>query len=179
MTQPRSDESRDPDPDPQFGPSGYLPQRAARRARKIVLRAEMGLGWPAAAIAAALLVGLTGLAFFVLRAGPPDAPFEPVADIAEIDARGAEVVGDLLVVRAGGGVQVFSAPETSVRYCTAAGALEGADGTIWNLNGRRISAGGMSLTPVASQVHDGTLYADPTTTGPAPAGDDRGAEPGC
>ncbi|MTV26636.1 hypothetical protein FTX61_14610 [Nitriliruptoraceae bacterium ZYF776] len=35
----------DPQQTPEFGPSGYLPERASKRARKIVLRAPLGLQW--------------------------------------------------------------------------------------------------------------------------------------
>src|SRR5690625_4651989 len=174
------DRERQPPSAPDYGPAGYLPPRAARRARKIILRARMGLGWPAPAIGAAVLVAVTGVAFFILRAGPPDAPFQEVTAIEAVDPRGAAVAGDLLVVRAGGGVQVFTAPDVPVEYCAASGALEAEDGTVWNLSGRRISSTqGGSLAPVASQVHDGVLYADPTTTGSPPPGEDRGAVPAC
>ena len=137
------------------------------------------MGWPAAAIGAAILVLVTGIAFVALRVGPPGEPFQEVTEITDVDPRGAAVVDDLLVVRAGGGVQVFSAPAIDVAYCADSSALEGADGTVWNLSGRRVSAEGDSLTPVAAQVHSGVLYADPTTVGSAPPAEDRGAEPGC
>ncbi|HUG87123.1 MAG TPA: hypothetical protein VMM13_21320, partial [Euzebya sp.] len=41
---------------PEFGPGGYLPARAAQRARKIVLREQMGLHWAVAAVVAGLLI---------------------------------------------------------------------------------------------------------------------------
>ncbi|CAN5242825.1 hypothetical protein BH20ACT8_BH20ACT8_05100 [soil metagenome] len=168
---------------PEFGPGGYLPQRAARRARKIILREQMGLGWPAAAVGASLLVLLAGLAFLLLRTGPPGSPFAAAGELAAVEAGGVGVVelGDteLLVVRSGGGVRVYLAPAEAVDYCQASGRLEGADGTVWNLAGRRVGGSGDSLAPVPGQVHRGVLYADPTGAGtpPPPAGAE--AEPEC
>nr|MBA2530088.1 adenosylcobinamide-GDP ribazoletransferase [Euzebyales bacterium] len=64
---------------PDYGPRGYLPERAAKRARKIVLREQMGPAWPLAAVAAALLVGATGLWYLVTAGRPPGPPYTPLA----------------------------------------------------------------------------------------------------
>ncbi|HWB72263.1 MAG TPA: hypothetical protein VG452_08590 [Egibacteraceae bacterium] len=82
-----------PTPDAQdAGPPGYLPQRAARRARKIVLRAPLGVGWILAALAAALVVAAAGLAFLLARTGPPGPPFVAVAELDDLEHGAAQVL---------------------------------------------------------------------------------------
>jgi hypothetical protein len=178
-----------PEPDPEFGPGGYLPERAAKRARKIVLREQMGLQWPIAAVVAAVLVLVAGGVFLATGTGPPDPPFAPVLAIDEVDPRGAEVLAagsrradlaaprtDLAVVRAGGGVRVFRVPTDAVAFCTASGRLEAPGGAVWNTNGRLVGGPGESLQPVAAQVYDGVLYVDETAAAPrlpAEAGTER------
>lgn len=177
---------------PAFGPGGYLPERAAKRARKIVLREQMGLQWPVAAGIAALIVLVAGGVFLVTGTGPPGAPYAPVAHIDAVDPRGAAVlpagsassdltapVTDLAVVRAGGGVRVFLAVE-GLRWCADSGRLESpaADG-VWNTNGRLVGGPGSSLRPLPAQVYDGVLYVDQTAPGaPAPA-EDANEAPTC
>src|SRR5690606_17036265 len=56
---------------PDFGPSGYLPPRAARRARKIMLREPLGLQWAVAAVVAGLLVLLAGAGYLLWQSRPP------------------------------------------------------------------------------------------------------------
>lgn len=174
---PSAGEDGEPTP---YGPQGYLPQRAARRARKIILRAEMGLGWPLAAVGAGVLLLVVGVAFVLLRTGPPAAPFMPVAQVEAVDPRGAAMItDDLVAVRASGVVRVLSTDGRQVVWCAASGALEDAGGGVWNATGRRIGGGGDSLVPIPSEVHRGAIYADPTRPGtPAPP-EDRGASPAC
>lgn len=168
---------------PDFGPRGYLPQRAAQRARKIVLREQMGLGWPLAAATAAVVVAAVGAVFLLTRDEPPAPPYTPAVPLEQVDPRGAAVVdvagiGDVLVVRAGGGVQVFGAPERDAVYCPASGRLE-APGAVWNLNGRRVGGDGPSLQPVPTDVHGGTVYVDPTRRPPPPSPLPAGEQPAC
>jgi hypothetical protein len=154
-----------------FGPGGYLPERAAKRARKIVLREEMGLQWPIAAVLAAVLVLAAGIWYVVGGTQPPAAPFEAILDIDEVDPRGAAVLtaGEpprpLVIVRAGGGVRVFRAPTDAVIWCAESGRLEAPGGAVWNTNGRLVGGPGDSLEPVPSQVFDGTLYVNPDGAG--------------
>lgn len=163
---------------PEFGPRGYLPERAARRARKIVLRGQMSLGWVVAALAAAVLVAAVGLVWLV-RSGPPGPPFVATADVAEVAAGGLGVADAggtaVLIVRVTGGLRVFVAPPTPVTYCAASRRLEGADGTVWRVDGQRVGGPGASLAPVPVTVHDGTIYASPDDAAPAlaPGGGDE------
>jgi len=152
-------DTRDQKPD--FGPRGYVPPQAAKRARKIVLREPMGLGWPIAAVVAGTILAGLGLVYFLTQAGPPGAPYERVANILTIDPRGAAVMpastGQVLVVRAGGGVRSYLAPSNAITYCPESKALESAD-TVWSLEGRKLGGSGASLRPLPSRVHDGSLY---------------------
>jgi hypothetical protein len=169
----------------QYGPGGYLPERAAKRARKIVLREEMGLQWPIAAVVAAVIVLAAGLWFVRADSRPPGEPFEAVLDIDEVDPRGAAVLPaadpgtGLVVVRAGGGVRVFRTPTDEVAWCAESGRLEAPGGAVWNTNGRLVGGPGESLEPLPSQVFDGTLYVDETASGVRLPADPAGATPQC
>ena len=62
--------SADPPPerarpgDPEYGPGGYLPSKAAGRARKIVLRAPLGIGWIVASVVLAVVIAVVGIVYF-------------------------------------------------------------------------------------------------------------------
>lgn len=169
---------------PDAGPPGYLPQRAARRARKIVLRAPLGVGWILAALAAALVVAAAGLAFLFARAGPPGPPFVPVAELDDLGHGAARVLtsepaGRLLVVRAGGRLRAFEASGQPVVYCPASRRLESPSGQVWTLEGQLTGGRGQSLRPVASQVFAGVVYVDPTARPPPAPAAPVGEAPAC
>lgn len=166
---------------PEFGPAGYLPRRAAQRARKIVLREQMGLGWVLAAVAAGIVLVGVGVALLLTRPSAPGPTFAAVAPLTAIDPAGSEVVradgAAVLVVRAGGGVRAFAAPDADVRYCAASRRLE-ATGRVWNLRGRLVGGDGASLRPLTTRVHEGVVYVDPTggaAPPPTAGGDERPA----
>jgi hypothetical protein len=168
---------------PDFGPSGYLPPRAASRARKIVLREPLGLAWAIGAVVAGVVVLIAG-AVLLSRIGPPDAPFVPVGEVAAVDPRGAAVMpvpgdGEALVVRGAGGVTVFTAPDAAVSWCPDTGRLEAADGRVWEPDGRLVGGDGRSLARLPAQVHGGTLYVDPSAAATVRAPRPRGEVPGC
>jgi len=168
---------------PAFGPRGYLPERAARRARKIVLREQMGLGWPLAAVAAALLVAGVGVTFLA-RSGPPDDPLRAAGPLAEVAAGTAGVVaveggGEVLVVRAGGRVRTFAPPDGTVRWCEDSSRLEAADGRVWTLDGILVGGDGGGLRAVPSSVYGDTVYADVTSPGRDLPADPGGETPAC
>lgn len=172
-----------PEQRPEFGPRGYVPPRAARRARKIVLREPMGLGWPVAAVLAGLLVLALGAVFLLTRTGPPGPPYVPVAPLGEMDPRGATAAAargqEILVVRAGGPVRVFASPAEDIAYCRTSRRLESARGGVWALDGRHLGGPGVSLVPYPSQVHDGVLYVVLSPATEPPAGVDAEVEPAC
>ncbi len=158
-----------PDP-PDYGPRGYLPPRAARRARKIVLREPMGLQWALAAVVAGLVVLAAG-GLLLLRTGPPGPPFVAVGEIAQVDPRGVGVLPlddgrDVLVLRGAGGVTVFAAPAAQVEWCAERSHLIATTGqAAWEPDGRLVGGAGDSLARLPSQVHDGELYVDAQADG--------------
>ena len=158
----------------EFGPGGYLPPKASKRARKIVLREQMGRGWPLAAVLASVLVAVAGGAYLYVAGRAPAAPFVPAGAITAVPAGGAAVLApagggvDVLVVRAGGPVRAFAAPDPVPHWCAASRRLETATGT-WAADGRLVGGEGASLQPLRSTVHDGVVYVDSSTTLPAPA----------
>ena len=173
MTDPARPESDRPE----FGPSGYLPERASKRARKIVLRAPLGLQWLIAAVIAGIAVIVAGALFLRGSDAPPPAPWVAVGAVSDVGA--ARVVDDLdvLLVGAGGRLRAF-AGATSIDHCEASNRLEAADGRVWSLTGRGLG-GTESLDEHPSLVQDGTAYVDPTRTVPGPERSDDQVEPAC
>ena len=171
--------------EPGYGPGGYLPERAARRARKIVLRERMGLGWPLAALGTAVGLIASAVAFVVLRSGGPGPPFEEVAALAGIDPRGGAVVdtsaGAAFVLRAGGRVRAFALPVGAVTatWCAASSRIEDPDGRVWTAEGVLVGGEGASLAPLPARVHEATVYVDPTTPAHPPAPRQREESPTC
>lgn len=169
-------------PEPEFGPRGYLPRRAANRARKIVLREEMSLGWPLAALAAGLVVLAAGVAFWV-QGGAPDEPFEPIAAFETVpmgEARVTDASGtDVLLVRVPGALRAFRAPGEPVRWCADTDRLEGDDGAVWQLDGRRVGGDAESLARLPVEVHDATVYAAVGAPRPPVPPAERDERPGC
>lgn len=169
---------------PDYGPRGYLPPRAAKRARKIILREPMGLQWAIAAVVVGVLVLAAGGVALLLRSGPPGPPFVAAGPLDAIDARGVGVAdaGDqpVLVVRGAGGVAVYRRPPTEVRWCTDPARLVAVDGSAaWQPDGRLAAGGGDSLTRLPAQVHDGTVYVDPSADGTRLSSSSRGAPELC
>ena len=167
---------------PEFGPGGYLPQKAAKRARKIVLREQMGFGWPLAAVGAALIVVIAGGLFLRGFGDPPPPPFVAIAPLDEVPAGGALTVqeGDgapLLVVRATGTVRVFAA-RGDIIWCADSQRLE-VPGASWMADGRRAFGNGPSLQPLESVVFDGEVYVNVTNPLPPPPAAPSDTPPAC
>lgn len=166
------------DPDPAFGPSGYLPARASARARKIVLRAPLGLQWVVGALVAGAAVLIAGI-LFLTSSGPPEAPFVATVAIADVD--GAARLDDLdaLLVTGGGPAVVFADRAAhELTWCAESRRIEGVDGTAgatWHAGtGRGFGVDSLATHPVV--VHDGIAYVDPTRTSAGPRRSDQ-AEP--
>jgi hypothetical protein len=164
-------------PDPSFGPSGYLPERAARRARKIVLRAPLGMQWIVASVIAGLVVVVAGVLFLQRSAEPPPAPWQPVGTVDEVaPARRVDTLG-VLVVAAGGRVRAFAGAD-GVAYCPPSNRLEAPGDRVWSLTGRGLG-GTPSLDEHPTLVQDGTVYLDLTRTITGPDPSDDPVAPGC
>ncbi len=169
---PDPDPGPAPAPDPDFGPGGYLPERAAQRARKIVLRAPLGMQWIVASLVAGVIVVVAGVLLLTRGGGAPAPPFVAVGPVAAV---AGQVVYDhdldLLLVGLGGRVRAFDAP-ADVTYCEASRRLESPDGEVWSLTGRG-TGGTASLAEHPTVTSDGVLYVDPSvaTTPPTPSPD--------
>lgn len=169
----------EPSPSPDFGPRGYLPERASKRARKIVLRAPLGLQWIVAAVAFGVLVLVAGLVW-LNAGGPPGPPFVAAGSLP--DAGGPTVTrlapaDAWLVTGTGPALAVPMDQVEGLAWCEASGRLESADGRVWTATGRGLGTDSLRTHPVV--VHDGTAYVDPTTVreGARPAED--AAAPAC
>lgn len=182
---PRNDLRNDPRPaassdgskDAQFGPSGYLPDRAARRARKIVLRAPLGLQWVVASLVAGVVVLVAGVLLLGRGTEAPGAPWIAIGAVEALPASSYDTSTGLLVVHVSGRVRAFDAPE-GVRYCSPSNRLEHPDGRVWALTGRGF-AGTPSLAPAPTLTISGTAYLDATAVGTPPEPLSDPAEPAC
>ncbi len=167
----------------EFGPGGYLPPRAAKRARKIVLREQMGLHWPIAAVIAGVVILAITIPFVISSQGPPDAPFVEAGPLDAIDPAGDGLVlvddRPVLVVRAGGVLRAFADVPDGARYCDVSRRIEAPGPRVWTAEGRLIAGEGESLQPAAIQAYEAVLYVD-VAGGPDPLppliGDQQ---PGC
>lgn len=164
---------------PEFGPGGYLPERASKRARKIVLRAPLGLQWIVASAVFAVVVVVAGV-LWLQSSGPPGAPYEPTVELSGdpgVQVVEDEQVGAWVVTGVGPVLAVPSDEVEGLAWCEASGHLEADDGRVWTATGRGLGTDSLASHPV--QVHDGTVYVDPTTRvdGPRPA--DEAAIPAC
>ena len=131
-----------PPPRPGRDPGGrvaYLPPRAAR-ARKLILRSQLGRGW----IVASALFGLVILAagvLFLARGGTPGPPWVRVAALSSLPAGTVTEVagpaGQVVVVdRRGGELRAFLAPRGSCPVRVAgSGFARPCDGQRWDAEG--------------------------------------------
>lgn len=154
----------------EFGPRGYLPARAAKRARKIVLREQMGLHWPIASLVAGVAILAIIIPFVIGLQGPPGPPAVEVGPLVDIDPSGDGLVdvdgAPVLVVRAGGVLRAFLDPPEDARWCPASRRIESPAGQVWTLDGRLIAGEGDSLARGSVQAYEGILYIDPTPLDP-------------
>jgi hypothetical protein len=147
-----------PAPDP-AGPAGeprrvaYLPPRAAK-ARKLILRSQLGRGWVVASAAFGLVILVAG-GLFLARAGRPGAPWVRVAPLAALPAGAVTEVpgpdGQVVVVdRRGGDLRVFLAPPGPCPVVAAgAGFARPCSGQRWDAEGAPGGqAGGQPAQPL-------------------------------
>jgi hypothetical protein len=162
---------------PEFGPGGYLPERAARRARKIVLRAPLGLQWVVASLVAGAVLLAAGVLLLGRGTEGPQAPWVTLGPVARLEASAVDPSTGLLVVTVGGRLRAFDAPD-GVAYCAPSNRLEHPDGRVWALTGRGY-AGTTSLVPVPTVTVAGEAFLDPTVRGAALDAFEEAAVPGC
>ncbi len=174
-TDPTDPDTRPESVDLDFGPSGYLPAKASARARKIVLRAPLGIQWVIGAVVAGIVVVVAGV-LWLGQSGPPAAPYVTTVGVTDVD--GSLVLADLdaLVVTAAGPVVVF-ADAGDLALCPASGRVEG-NGGVWSASTGR-GLGVASLPHHPTVVHDGVLYVDPTQVIDGPQASSTVEAPSC
>jgi hypothetical protein len=133
-----------PTPDP-TGPAGeprrvaYLPPRAAK-ARKLILRSQLGRGWVIASAVFGLVILAAG-ALYLARAGRPGAPWVrvaalealPAGAVTEVPGPGGRVV---VVDRREGELRAFLAPPGPCRVVAGgAGFARPCSGQRWDAQG--------------------------------------------
>lgn len=171
--------SRPPDDEPEFGPGGYLPERAARRARKIILRAPLGLQWVIASVLAGAVIVVVGLVFLNRAGEPPGEPFVAVGPVEAIEDTRYDEELEVLLVGAAGRIRAFAVDGGDVPvFCVESRRLESPDGRIWHTTGRALD-GGRSLSEHPAVVFDGVVHVDPTTTLPPQPSEDEDVEASC
>lgn len=179
------DDQHDADDAPEFGPQGYLPERASRRARKIVLRAPMGIQWVVGSLVVGVVVVVAG--WLALRDTTPGPPYELVPAELVTPTRGGvqlwEPTGtdeSAIVVTVGNRTRVFAWEGGDLpAVCLESGLVEGNDGRVWRPTGRGLD-GTESLAEHPLVVTDGgVLHADPTTTITPLPSDPEPVERGC
>lgn len=171
------DDDRTPADGLEFGPSGYLPERASKRARKIVLRAPLGAQWMVAALVAGVVVVIAGVVFLLQSSDAPGEPWVPAAEVAQIGRAAVVEDGNVLLVTGAGRVRAFVAAG-DLAYCEPTNRLESPEGGVWTLTGRGLG-GTASLQEHPTLIHEGVVYLDPTRSLPGPDASPEPAEPGC
>lgn len=167
-------------PLPDYGPQGYLPERASKRARKIVLRAPLGLQWIVAAVVFGLLVLVAGGLWWQFTTGPPGPPF--VATDVVLEAGQAPMVTSTVdsiwvVTGTGPPFAVAHGEVASLAWCPASRRLESPDGRVWSPTGRGLGTPSLARAPI--RVHDGRIYVDPGSRIDGPRPSDETATPAC
>lgn len=168
----------DQSPTPEFGPRGYLPERASKRARKIVLRAPLGLQWIVAAVVFGLLVLVAGVVW-LNAGGPPGAPFVAAGPVSAggPSVERVESPDVWLVLGTGPVLAVPGDVAEDLVWCEPSNHLESGDGRVWTATGRGLGTDSLPSHPVT--VHDGTAYVDPTEVRPGARPSDEAAEAAC
>ena len=162
---------------PEFGPSGYLPERASKRARKIVLRAPLGAQWIVASLVAGVIVVVAGVWLLLTAGAAPEEPWVAVAEVEDIGRALAVPEREVLLVAGAGRVRAF-ADAGDVAFCAESNRLESSDGHVWSLTGRGLGAT-PSLSEHPTTLHERTVYLDPTVEVPGPEPSEDPVEPGC
>jgi hypothetical protein len=164
----------DPPPRPVRDPGGrvaYLPPRAAR-ARKLILRSQLGRGWIVASALFGLVILVSGV-LFLTRDGRPGPPWVRVAALSSLpDGTVTEVAGPagqvVVVDRRGGELRAFLAPPGSCPVMVAgSGFARPCAGQRWDAEGGPASElrDGQEAPPplrrVLVSLAGGDLYVNP------------------
>jgi hypothetical protein len=156
-------------PRPGRDPGGrvaYLPPRAAR-ARKLILRSQLGRGWIVASALFGVVILVAG-ALFLTRAGRPGPPWTRIAPLEALPAGAVTEVagpgGQVVVVdRRGGALRALLGPPGPCPVTAAgSGFARPCAGQRWDAAGA--PAGGRPAPPPLRQIPvtlaGGDLYVD-------------------
>ncbi|HVD14085.1 MAG TPA: hypothetical protein VNK73_06525 [Actinomycetota bacterium] len=151
--------------------TAYLPPRAAK-ARKLILRTQLGLPWLLAATAVAGVILVAGV-LLLARGGRPGSPWVAVAavtafppgSLTEVEAPGPH--GRVVIVdRRGGDLRAFVGPDAA---CPAVpdgpGFRRACTGQAWDADGAPRTPRTQALARVATRFARGDLYVNPATAG--------------
>ena len=148
----------------------YLPPRAAR-ARKLILRSQLGLPWMLTAALFGAVILAAG-AVFLAKGGRPGAPWVELAPLARfpdgtVAERSLPADGMAVVVdRRDGALRAFAlAPGACPVVAAGRGFARPCSGQAWDGDGRPDEAAGRAAAPVMRplpiQVARGDLYVNP------------------
>jgi hypothetical protein len=165
-----------PAPDPAGQPrrTAYLPPRAAK-ARKLILRSQLGRGWIVASVVFGLVILAAG-GLYLARAGRPGPPWVRVAALAALPAgsvtevpgasrsAGRGLAGQVVVVdRRGGELRAFlTATGPCPVVAAGAGFARPCTGERWDADGT--PAAGKTAAPLRRRpavFARGDLYVNP------------------
>lgn len=166
---------------PDFGPSGYLPERASKRARKIVLRAPLGMQWIWGAVVVGIGVLVVGVIFLATRGGPPGPPFVELGVATELEDGVFDRTDDAdeYLATTSGRLRIFHVPDefAPIEWCETSRQFEGPNGT-WTATGRG-RGGAPSLAEHPTVIVEGIAYWDPSATIPGPTPDPLEVDRAC
>jgi hypothetical protein len=147
--------------------TAYLPPRAAK-ARKLILRTQLGLPWMLAASAVAVVILVAGVLLLV-RGGRPGHPWVEVAavtafppgTVTEVTSPGDP--GRVVVVdRRGGGLRAFVGPGAACPLAPdGTGFRRSCSGQAWDADGAARTPRTPALRRVPTRFARGDLYVDP------------------
>lgn len=144
--------------DPETGERyGYLPRKAAKR--KIVIRAQLGLGWVLGALGAAAVLAIAAAAFLLTRPGTPDPPYRDEGRLSDYPEQAVKPLpdGQGWIDRRSG----LAAVAGPLSFCPADGGWVGEDGQRYDPEGRADDGAGLTLWAV--RAASGHVYVDRTT----------------
>ena len=149
--------------DPETGERyGYLPRKAAQR--KLVIRAQLGMGWVIGALVAAALLAVAAVAFWLSRPNVPGKPYQDAGRLSDYPEQAVKPLPgkDGWVDRRTGLTVVAGA----LSFCPDDGGWVGTDGRRYDADGR--ADDGRGLTLWAGKAANGRVYVDRTTSTTVP-----------
>lgn len=145
----------------------YLPPRAAR-ARKLILRSQLGLPWIVGALVFAALILVAG-GLLLAQGGRPGAPWVRLGDAAafppgEVTQAPGRLGGDTVVVdHRGEPARAFLvAPATCPVRAADDGFARPCTGEAWSADGAPTGGTGTPLERIPTQLARDELYVDPS-----------------